>query len=216
MYNQTQRKWEPSKKKVHFFKDAKNSKLYMVSSTPKVAVINKTNETPLTAEEGANLVNTTLQHYSNVDSWSRNGEEIIFVSPNIIKPSMYTIELVPTTFEEFKEYLKDNQPRGGHTINRYENISFTFEDDRFFAAYSFRRGKVGIEEINKNKLTMIGGLGARYESVMVEKENQQRSWGWSNRVYEPVRLELIPDAFEKAEINKVMVKFEDKLYPIKF
>jgi len=208
-HSQTVKEWQKSSRRTHFFKLTDTSKVYIMSS-PKVAIISKPIETALTPEQGAKMINEALQAYAVIESASYNSD-IIFVSPNVIKDTEYHITFEPLSYELFEQYAKNPDDYDAPTISRHKNVMLTFQDQKTFIVKWVRNDdNIQIEQIDRTKLQT-----GRFESVMIDSEpNGFRMWGYSN--YKTTNTMTIPVEIVKPdEINTIMMKFEDELYPVR-
>jgi hypothetical protein len=206
--NQTTKEWKKSSRRTHFFKLADTDEIYIMGS-PKVAIISKPIETPMTPEEGAKVVNQALQNYAKIQSASYC-YDIIFVSSNVIKESEYRITFEPLPYELFEEYVTNPVDYDAPTIKKHENTIVTFGDGRTFVSQYIRSDdNVQIEQIDKTKL-----LAGRLESIMINEE-RTGNFGWCSN-YKTTNTSYVPiEIIKPAEINTIMMKFEDELYPVR-
>jgi hypothetical protein len=207
-HNQTMKKWEKSSRRTHFFKLTDTGEVYVMAS-PKVAIISKPIETPLTPEEGAKVVNEALQSYANIQGASYC-YDIIFVSSNVIKETEYHMVFEPLSYELFEEYVTNPVDYDAPMISKHENVMLTFQDERtFITKYIRNDDNIQIEQIDKIKLQQ-----GRLESVMINEE-RTGNFGWSSSYKTTNTMDIPVEIVKPAEINTIMMKFEDELYPVR-
>lgn len=208
-HNQTSKYWQKSSRRTHFFKISETNEVYIIGS-PKVAIISTPIDIPMTPAQGAKVINQSLQKYAAIRSASYSND-IIFVSPNVIKEEEFHISFEALSHELFEAYVSSPVDFTAPTIKRHENVLITFPDNKSFIVDWVRKEyNLQIEQINKDKLE-----NGRLESVMIDRKSPGvRMWGCAGHMTTNT-MTISFDIVKPAEITTIMMKFEDELYPVR-
>jgi len=213
-YQRNLRVLTKSKKKNHFFRMPGNHRILMVPS-PKLAKIVARAKKEITLEEGAARINKALRSRYRVDTLTRDGEPVIFVSPKPIKDDDYRTVLQPVTYTVLQELIDDNVTYNSPTIPEHENIILTFTNESTWMIEHARpQGILDLQEVYRVKL-----LNGQRETKLKEQlptQSQRFSYGarsWQVRSEQKINIK---DLEHRAVAHQVLIEYNNERYPTRY
>lgn len=217
-YNHVRMNWEPSKRKLHFFKRSQKlgGDLYTLSS-PKLATIKKKSVMIMDEQAGADHVNELLQKFIRIESHTDWNMPIVFASPNVIKHEDYTIFMsLPSEEEAYKLITSDSQSVQSKHISQHLHLCVKLEGGNYYQVTNVH-GKTHELELTKIDLGLL--LEDEILEHMMEdnKAVDRQPWDYrQNHFWEPVTRKMYIADVKNHKFFALTFHKDGQFYPIRY
>lgn len=190
---------DQSKRKAHFFKQTNGEAITMVIS-PKASSIVSCAKHETSAESTVEIINSYLKSYNVISGRT----SIIFVSlvPTDLKEVSF--QLVPVEYSEVEEVITTDHTYGSSRDIERKSLILRMSEGLFSMYLSPSYGKSKMLRLNRIDEKTLADNQYRYVCSRVNS--------WSSYVSAET-TEVDIDIVKTKEINRLMIKVEDQLFP---